>query len=286
MIKPPATRFVAAVLIIGALVTAPELDRNDEDESSVLIAKPVIAPQFRVTLQPGTLTIRGHTATRQHERDLLRVASNAHEDSELTTEFESLGIVPAYWQNASTEALLLLAETTSATATMTANVVTILGISTDPAGWQGRVDRFQALLPPEVSLAVDVRFVDPGISVSAVCGRAFAAHETGPINFEESSADFRNSAYPRLARVVALAKACSDSQISIMGHTDSSGSETWNQRLSLLRATAVGDYLVRGGVNRSRLSVSGVGSTVPIADNGTRYGRSQNRRIEIALSSD
>jgi OOP family OmpA-OmpF porin len=70
----------------------------------------------------------------------------------------------------------------------------------------------------------------------------------------------------------------------VTGHTDASGDETWNQRLSLKRANAVADYVATGGVARSRLTVAGVGSSMPIADDNTRYGRSLNRRIEIALS--
>jgi OOP family OmpA-OmpF porin len=53
----------------------------------------------------------------------------------------------------------------------------------------------------------------------------------------------------------------------------------------LLRANAVGDYLEEKGIDRGRLAISGAGSAVPIADNATRYGRSQNRRIEIALGN-
>ena len=68
------------------------------------------------------------------------------------------------------------------------------------------------------------------------------------------------------------------------GHTDASGSEGWNQHLSMQRAQAVGDYLVSGGVDRARLLLAGVGSSSPIADDSTRYGRSLNRRIDIELS--
>ena len=96
----------------------------------------------------------------------------------------------------------------------------------------------------------------------------------------------RPSAYSELERVVALAAACRDATIAITGHTDSSGNEDWNLSLSLQRARAVGDWLVDRGVEADRIVVLGSGSSDPIASNETRYGRSLNRRIDIALAYD
>jgi len=71
---------------------------------------------------------------------------------------------------------------------------------------------------------------------------------------------------------------------SIQGHTDSSGSNTLNQKLSEKRAKAVLDYLVaKGGIAADRLTSAGFGEDYPIADNKTRAGRAENRRVEIKL---
>lgn len=72
--------------------------------------------------------------------------------------------------------------------------------------------------------------------------------------------------------------------VHVIGHTDSSGSDAGNQRLSLQRADSVRDRLVRLEVAASRITTEGMGSTTPVADNGTPEGRIQNRRIEIMLS--
>lgn len=69
--------------------------------------------------------------------------------------------------------------------------------------------------------------------------------------------------------------------ISIMGHTDSTGSEDYNQQLSERRANSVREYLISRGVNPALLSASGMGESSPIADNKTRDGRQQNRRVDI-----
>ena len=69
--------------------------------------------------------------------------------------------------------------------------------------------------------------------------------------------------------------------ITITGHTDSTGSEAYNQKLSERRAQAVADYLKSRGVNPALISVVGMGELAPIADNSTREGRQMNRRVEI-----
>ncbi|MCJ7421393.1 OmpA family protein [Sphingomicrobium astaxanthinifaciens] len=71
--------------------------------------------------------------------------------------------------------------------------------------------------------------------------------------------------------------------IDIMGHTDSTGRDDYNQRLSVNRANAVADYLAARGVQRARMATVGYGETQPIADNSTEYGRAQNRRVEIKV---
>lgn len=70
--------------------------------------------------------------------------------------------------------------------------------------------------------------------------------------------------------------------LSITGHTDSTGPEAYNQGLSERRANAVADYLAGRGVDRDRMTTAGAGESQPIADNGTREGRAQNRRVEIS----
>ena len=69
--------------------------------------------------------------------------------------------------------------------------------------------------------------------------------------------------------------------VSAEGHTDSIGTDAYNQRLSERRAKAVRDYMVSQGIDASRISTVGYGKTKPIADNKTAEGRAENRRVEI-----
>jgi len=69
--------------------------------------------------------------------------------------------------------------------------------------------------------------------------------------------------------------------IDIIGHTDSTGPEDYNQGLSERRAQAVADYIVAEGIDANIIDVSGEGESNPIASNDTREGRSENRRVDV-----
>jgi len=85
-----------------------------------------------------------------------------------------------------------------------------------------------------------------------------------------------------------VAKALGDHPkitVRIEGHTDSRGSRRYNLRLSQHRDSSVRRYLIRRGVAASRMVAKGYGEEVPIADNRTKAGRAQNRRVEFVITS-
>jgi len=69
----------------------------------------------------------------------------------------------------------------------------------------------------------------------------------------------------------------------VEGHTDSIGSDAYNQRLSERRANAVADYMEAQGISSSRITTKGWGKSKPVADNRTKEGRARNRRVEITV---
>jgi len=101
------------------------------------------------------------------------------------------------------------------------------------------------------------------------------------VNFEFDSARLRPDALPILDAAVATLKQRTEIDVLVVGHTDSVGTEAYNQRLSERRAKSVMDYLVSKGVAAERLSSKGFGETKPIASNKTEEGRAQNRRVEL-----
>ncbi|HGF5258925.1 TPA: OmpA family protein [Vibrio parahaemolyticus] len=76
-----------------------------------------------------------------------------------------------------------------------------------------------------------------------------------------------------------------EDKVQILGYTDNSGSEAYNQRLSEQRAKAVAAYLTEKGIDASRLTVVGKGEANPVASNDTQQGRVQNRRVEVRFDT-
>ena len=87
-----------------------------------------------------------------------------------------------------------------------------------------------------------------------------------------------------LDRLVAFMNENKDKSVNLAGHTDSIGTEAYNQRLSERRANSAKDYLIKRGVDASRVSAQGFGESKPIADNKTAQGRAKNRRVEIKVN--
>ncbi len=101
------------------------------------------------------------------------------------------------------------------------------------------------------------------------------------VTFASGRAELTPNSATVLDDVVESLKEWEDVKVEIRGYTDSYGSNALNKRLSQNRATAVKDYLVRKGVDPSRLNAVGYGEADPIADNRTAEGREKNRRVEL-----
>ena len=87
----------------------------------------------------------------------------------------------------------------------------------------------------------------------------------------------------KLDELVTKVKDINLEVIIAVGHTDSTGPDAYNQKLSVARSEAVKAYLVSKGIEKSRVYTEGKGETQPVADNKTKDGRAQNRRVEIEV---
>lgn len=103
------------------------------------------------------------------------------------------------------------------------------------------------------------------------------------ITFEINQSNLNTSIYNTLDSVVKVLNEFNETQLQVAGHTDSSGSNSYNQQLSVRRAGSVSDYLKSRSVNPSRLVVVGYGESRPIATNSTAAGRAENRRVELLI---
>jgi outer membrane protein OmpA-like peptidoglycan-associated protein len=103
------------------------------------------------------------------------------------------------------------------------------------------------------------------------------------ITFPVDRYDIQPQFQSTLDQVAQTLSSYNQTYIDVLGHTDSTGSDAYNQTLSDRRAQSVSDYLAGHGVARARIGVRGYGESQPIASNETESGRAENRRVEIKV---
>lgn len=103
------------------------------------------------------------------------------------------------------------------------------------------------------------------------------------ITFDTAQAEIKSSFYQTLNAVAEVLDEFDKTTITVAGHADARGSDSYNMDLSQRRALSVSNYLSSQGVDPARLRSIGYGETQPIADNGTTAGQTMNRRVEITI---
>ena len=103
------------------------------------------------------------------------------------------------------------------------------------------------------------------------------------VYFDFGRATLRPESFSELNELVEFMKNKETIRIEIAGHTDNVGKDADNLKLSQQRAEAIQNYLVKKGIQPSRLTAKGYGATLPIADNSTDEGRQKNRRTEVKI---
>jgi outer membrane protein OmpA-like peptidoglycan-associated protein len=108
--------------------------------------------------------------------------------------------------------------------------------------------------------------------------------EIGGVQFATAMSDINASGREGVSRFAGIVASYPELHFTVEGHTDSVGSITTNNDLSLRRANSVRDYLINQGVRASSIDVAGFGSSMPKGDNATAQGRANNRRVDIVVS--
>ncbi len=103
------------------------------------------------------------------------------------------------------------------------------------------------------------------------------------ILFDFDSDNLRGNAKDNLEEMSRVLKKYDDTNILVVGHTDSIGSNAYNEELSEERAESVAEYLATNGIRGQRITEEGKGESDPVATNKTEAGRQQNRRVEVAI---
>jgi outer membrane protein OmpA-like peptidoglycan-associated protein len=139
-----------------------------------------------------------------------------------------------------------------------------------------RMDQqIKELREPTAGSGVDVTETDNG--------QAILVNLPDGVTFDVASYTLKPQFRETLDRVAESMIKYPNSLIDVYGHTDSTGSDAYNQTLSDNRARTVANYLVSRGVSAARIRSQGFGETMPVADNATEQGRARNRRVEIKI---
>ena len=123
-----------------------------------------------------------------------------------------------------------------------------------------------------------------GVNVTQTADNQLKLEIPSDISFDPGRYDIKPNLRPILDRFATTLNQNPVTRITIVGHTDSTGSDAVNNPLSVNRAAATRDYLVARGVATNRIAIDGRGPREPVADNATAAGRAMNRRVEIFVA--
>jgi outer membrane protein OmpA-like peptidoglycan-associated protein len=123
-----------------------------------------------------------------------------------------------------------------------------------------------------------------GVAVTQTADNQLKLDIPSDISFDTGRADIRPTLRPILDQFANGLRDQPNTEVRIIGHTDSTGSDAVNDPLSLQRANSARDYLSARGVDARRILTAGRGSREPVAENNTDAGRAKNRRVEIFLA--
>ncbi|MNF26709.1 putative lipoprotein YiaD precursor [compost metagenome] len=126
----------------------------------------------------------------------------------------------------------------------------------------------------------------PGADVERVGEGIHLTLKEDAVRFDTNKATLTTQAKTNLDKLIPVFTEYADTNIEIFGYTDSTGKPEYNLTLSQRRAESVKDYLISKGLKASRFKTSGLGIADPIATNDTPEGRSQNRRVEFAITAN
>jgi outer membrane protein OmpA-like peptidoglycan-associated protein len=133
--------------------------------------------------------------------------------------------------------------------------------------------------------AEEIKNSVPDAKVERV-GEGIVVEFSSNVLFAFDKSNLSEDAKTNLNKLVTVLDNYEDTNIEVQGHTDSKGSEAYNQTLSEQRATAVTGYLANKGISSSRVSIKGFGETAPKYENSSESGRSQNRRVEFLITAN
>ena len=241
-------------------------------------------PRLEFELQTKKLALTGAVSSIAHEAILRKVTWDLFPDHEKSIDLEVVPAMAPGWSLISELTLKSMASMRTGSFSLDGSAVTIRGFTRDDEEWQNDAARLQALIGSEFTWQASVVEIRAAGSIQRQCLELFRTALRGrKIEFERASAELRTSAAPLLDELVQIVSDCPGTSLAVTGHTDQSGAASVNQALSQARADAVAGYLESRGLDPSRITATGVGSTEPLVEEESARARQLNRRIDVEL---
>ncbi|MES2619040.1 MAG: OmpA family protein [Bacteroidota bacterium] len=133
--------------------------------------------------------------------------------------------------------------------------------------------------------AKDIENNVPGAKVERV-GEGITVEFNSKILFDVNKYELSSDATANLSKLVTILNEYPDTDIEVQGHTDNTGSDSYNKTLSKQRATAVSNYLTSKGIKTDRINIKGFGENAPKYENDSETGRANNRRVEFMITAN
>ena len=239
--------------------------------------------------EDGTVVFDGYVQNDAEKSDVLAHAASVYGETGFTDKVIRIvaGAPNASWGEAVKQQMSSLSQLDSGQASLE-NLNASLSGKIGSAGAKAALLGALAM-PQDFAFAETLQVpavVAPVVSTQEGCQSLFdKAKGSDRINFRFGSADVDSSSFTLLDKISKAAKQCPDFVVSVEGHTDSDGSDSYNQTLSDQRAATVAAYLqVEQNVPAANLTSQGFGETKPIAPNTTSEGKAKNRRIDFIVT--
>ncbi|MEM8794177.1 MAG: OmpA family protein [Pseudomonadota bacterium] len=192
---------------------------------------------------------------------------------------------PASYEQALNASLLALSRLSKGDLEISDNMLSLSGTVSNNAAIEDIQKRLLAGLPGNFVARVNIERLaqEPPLTGEACGVGVLEALSEKHVYFRTARATLLPDSFGLLDTIAATLARCSNTRFAVVGHTDSVGGNAANQQLSMARALSVTRYLVRLGIEKSRLDPIGKGETEPVAPNDSEENRALNRRIEVTV---
>lgn len=276
-------RISPLIAVCACLLATQAATRSPEPETP----GPQAVTRLAIERSGNKLQITGSASSQAHPtilRESVRQVLGDEAEDQLDLAMTHGMLTPPGWSLITEMVLRAVLVTRQATATVTADTVTVQGVTANVEQWEKAIRRVDAALLEQMHLDYDVVAVDSNDSYSTLCRRQFLQlARNNRIEFFNSGAKISSDAYRSLDAMVELAVQCPSLNIEVIGHTDKSGEEALNLAISKARAESVVTYMTGRGLPDRRLRSAGAGSSDPRIAESDRYSRQRNRRVEFRL---